>query len=131
VLDPDATVLISHSDKEDASKTWKKTFAVTGVLRDLVDAPTGPSQVGQAQVMKGMCGQLWCLGPRRDPGDDLRPARRAELVAAVATGLAEEQRAVDPSEPRAPLPQVGHQQLRGRGAERHLASALGLGRVGP
>jgi hypothetical protein len=26
VLDPDATMLISHSEKEDATKTWKKTF---------------------------------------------------------------------------------------------------------
>lgn len=32
VLDPDATVLISHSEKEDATKTWKKTFGFHPLL---------------------------------------------------------------------------------------------------
>ena len=32
VLDPDATVLISHSDKEHATKTWKKTFGFHPLL---------------------------------------------------------------------------------------------------
>jgi hypothetical protein len=32
VLDPDATVLISHSEKEDAAKTWKKTFGFHPLL---------------------------------------------------------------------------------------------------
>ncbi len=32
VLDPDATILISHSEKEDATKTWKKTFGFHPLL---------------------------------------------------------------------------------------------------
>lgn len=32
VLDPDATVLISHSEKENAAKTWKKTFGFHPLL---------------------------------------------------------------------------------------------------
>jgi hypothetical protein len=32
VLDADATLLISHSDKEDATKTWKKTFGFHPLL---------------------------------------------------------------------------------------------------
>lgn len=38
VLDPDATVLISHSEKENAAKTWKKTL--TGLV-DLSAWPAG------------------------------------------------------------------------------------------
>jgi hypothetical protein len=32
VIDPDATVLISHSEKQDATRTWKKTFGFHPLL---------------------------------------------------------------------------------------------------
>lgn len=32
VLDPDATILIAHSEKQDATKTWKKTFGFHPLL---------------------------------------------------------------------------------------------------
>jgi len=48
VLDPDATVLISHSEKEDATKTWKKTFGFHPLLVfcDHGDAGTGEPVAG-------------------------------------------------------------------------------------
>lgn len=48
VLDPDATVLISHSEKEDAAKTWKKTFGFHPLLVfcDHGDGGTGEPVAG-------------------------------------------------------------------------------------
>lgn len=48
VLDPDATVLISHSEKEDATKTWKKTFGFHPLLMfcDHGDGGTGEPVAG-------------------------------------------------------------------------------------
>lgn len=48
VLDPDATLLISHSDKQDAAKTWKKTFGFHPLLVfcDHGDTGTGEPVAG-------------------------------------------------------------------------------------
>ena len=48
VLDPDATVLISHSEKQDAAKTWKKTFGFHPLLVfcDHGDGGTGEPVAG-------------------------------------------------------------------------------------
>jgi hypothetical protein len=42
VLDPDATVLTSHSEKEDTSKTWKKTFGFQCAMRRSDVSPVQP-----------------------------------------------------------------------------------------
>jgi type II secretory pathway pseudopilin PulG len=53
VLDPDATVLISHSEKEDATKTWKKTSGFTRCWCSAITASTAPENPSP-----GCCGAV-------------------------------------------------------------------------
>jgi hypothetical protein len=56
VLDPDATVLISHSDKEDATKTWKKTFGFHPLLVFCDHGETGTGEPVAGLLRRGNAG---------------------------------------------------------------------------
>jgi hypothetical protein len=58
VLDPDATLLISHSEKEDATKTWKKTFGFHPLLVFCDHGENGTGEPVAGLLRRGNAGSV-------------------------------------------------------------------------
>src|SRR5882672_10282188 len=80
---------------------------------DLMDVPTGPSEVRQAEMAEGMRREAEDAGDLSDTCDGLRPRPDAERMACVSIRHRQEQRTARSTD-RSSLLQIGGVQLAGR-----------------
>lgn len=98
-LDIDATIVICHSEKESATRAWKKTLSFPPLLRSLDDtgeALSGLRRKGRAgsadhitALNHGLARSPRALARHLDPGARSDPAVPAQSVASPAQAIAE------------------------------------------